>query len=80
MKTETPASLDHASLAAALGKLKEAARDLEYAMSRIAASKDKTLGEGVATRRLESAGLHRDIAAAHAEEAANILRTLATRN
>lgn len=80
MKTETPASLDHASLAAALWKLKEAAQELEYAMSRIAASKDKTLGEGVAIDRLETAGAYRNLAASHAEEAAFILRTLAARN
>lgn len=79
MKTETADSLDIHALNAALGKLKEAARELEYAMSRIAASKDKTLGEGVATHRLETAGLFRDTAADTAEEAARILRTLATR-
>jgi hypothetical protein len=75
----TPAALDTAALAAALGKLKEATLDLEYAISRIAASKDKTLGEGTAAFRLQRAGECRDSAADTAEEAARILRTLAAR-
>ena len=75
----TPAALDTAALAAALGKLKEATLDLEYAISRIAASKDKTLGEGTAAFRLKRAEECRDTAAEQAEEAASILRILAAR-
>ena len=79
MKTETADSLNIHALNAALFQLQEAAKDIEYALSRIAASKDKTLGEGTAAFRIQRAGECRDSAAENAELAAKILRTLATR-
>ena len=73
----TPASLNPEALAEILAELKEATLDLEYALGRIAASKDASIDDSTKALRIIRAKECRNDAAARCEAAALSLRSLA---